>query len=187
VSELHRFADTAEAAATLALRDGRAEALGFYLDRRRVHVGDPASSIDGVFNAWQADRSQGWDSIMLAPTRELARSLNQRAQDHRLAGSTPGREVELVDGNAASVGDLIITRRNDRRLHITATDWVKNGDRSTILNLTRTGGLSVRHTRNGRTVTLPAAYVQTSGARLRDHRAHRARCHRRHHAWRRHR
>jgi hypothetical protein len=68
VSELHRFADTAEAAATLALRDGRAEALGFYLDRRRVHVGDPASSIDGVFNAWQADRSQGWDSIMLAPT-----------------------------------------------------------------------------------------------------------------------
>jgi hypothetical protein len=68
----------------------------------------------------------------------------------------------LVDGNAASVGDLIITRRNDRRLHVTATDWVKNGDRWTILNLTRTGGLTVRHTRNGRTVTLPAAYVQTS-------------------------
>jgi ATP-dependent exoDNAse (exonuclease V) alpha subunit len=39
---------------------------------------------------------------------------------------------------------------------------VKNGDRWTILNLTRTGGLTVRHTRNGRTVTLPAAYVQTS-------------------------
>ena len=162
LTELHRFADTAEAAATLALRDGRAEALGFYLDRRRVHVGDPASSIDSVFNAWQADRSRDLDAIMLAPTRELVRSLNQRAQDHRLAGSAPGREVELADGNAASIGDLIITRRNDRRLHITATDWVKNGDRWTILKLTRTGGLTVRHTRNGRTVTLPAAYVQTS-------------------------
>jgi hypothetical protein len=33
----------------------------------------------------------------------------------------------------------IITRRNDRRLRVTATDWVKNGDRWTILNLTRTG------------------------------------------------
>jgi conjugative relaxase-like TrwC/TraI family protein len=162
LTELHRFADSAEAAATLALRDGRAEALGFYLDRRRVHVGDPASSIGSVFNAWQADRSRGLDAIMLAPTRELVRSLNQRAQDHRLAGSAAGREVELVDGNAASVGDLIITRRNDRRVRISATDWVKNGDRWTVLNLTRTGGLRVRHVRSGRTATLPAEYVQTS-------------------------
>jgi hypothetical protein len=38
---------------------------------------------------------------------------------------------------------------------------VKNGDRWTILNLTRTGGLRVRHARNGRTVTLPAGYVST--------------------------
>jgi hypothetical protein len=39
---------------------------------------------------------------------------------------------------------------------------VKNGDRWTILNLTRTGGMRVRHARNGRIVTLPAHYVQTS-------------------------
>ena len=58
---------------------------------------------------------------------------------------SPGQEVELADGNRASVGDLIITRRNDRRLRITATDWVKNGDRWIILNLTRTGGVKVRH------------------------------------------
>jgi ATP-dependent exoDNAse (exonuclease V) alpha subunit len=48
LSELHRFTDPAEAAATLALRDGRPEALGFYLDRRRVHVGDPTTSLDAV-------------------------------------------------------------------------------------------------------------------------------------------
>ena len=99
---------------------------------------------------------------MLAPTRELVRALNQRARDHRLAGSAPGRQVELADGNQASVGDLIITRSNDRRLRVTATDWVKNGDRWTILNLTRTGGLRVRHARNGRILTLPAAYVSTA-------------------------
>jgi hypothetical protein len=39
---------------------------------------------------------------------------------------------------------------------------VKNGDRWTILNLTRTGGLRVRHARNGSTVTLPVGYVQES-------------------------
>jgi conjugative relaxase-like TrwC/TraI family protein len=162
LSELHRFTDTAEAAATLALRDGRPEALGFYLDRQRVHIGDRTTTLDAVFNAWQNDRNQGVDSIMLAPTRELVSSLNQRAQDHRLAGTIPGRQVELADGNTASVGDLIISRRNDRRLRITATDWVKNGDRWTILNLTRTGALTVRHAGSGRTVIMPPDYVQTA-------------------------
>jgi AAA domain/TrwC relaxase len=162
LTELHRFTDPAEAAATLALRDGRPEALGFYLDRQRVHVGDPTTTLDAVFNTWQADRNHGLDTIMLAPTRELVRSLNQRAQDHRLAGTTPGRQVELADGNQAGVGDLIITRRNDRRLRINATDWVKNGDRWTILSLTSAAGLRVRHARSGRIVTLPTDYVSTS-------------------------
>jgi conjugative relaxase-like TrwC/TraI family protein len=162
LSELHRFTDPAEAAATLASRDGRPDALGFYLDRRRVHIGDPTTTLDAVFNAWQTDRNHGLDAIMLAPTRDLVSRLNQRAQDHRLAGATPGPEVELADGNKASVGDLIITRANDRRLRISATDWVKNGDRWTILDLTGTGDLRVRHARNGHTVTLPAGYVSTA-------------------------
>ena len=138
LSELHRFTDPAEAAATLALRDGQPEALGFYLDRQRVHVGDPTTTLDGVFNAWQNDRSQGFDAIMLAPTRELVSRLNQQARNHRLAHTTPSQEIELADGNRASVGDLIITRANDRRLRLTATDWVK----------TATGGPSRRDGRH---------------------------------------
>jgi hypothetical protein len=162
LTELHRFTDPAEAAATLALRDGRPEALGLYLDRRRVHVGNPTTTLDAVFNAWQTDRNHGLDTIMLAPTRELVSQLNQRARNHRLASTNPGRQVELADDNRGSVGDLIITRSNDRRLRITATDWVKNGDRWTILNLDRTNGLTVRHTHNGRTIQLPAAYLHES-------------------------
>jgi hypothetical protein len=103
-SRTDRFADPAEAAATLSLRDGRPEAIGFYLDRRRVHIGDPTTPLDAVFNAWWADRNHGLDTIMLAPTRELVRALNQRARGHRLAGAAPGRQVELADGNTASVG-----------------------------------------------------------------------------------
>jgi hypothetical protein len=66
----------------------------------------------------------------------------------------------LADGNRASVGDLIITRANDRRLRVTATDWVKNGDRWTVLHLTGAGGVRVRHVRSGCIVTLPADYVR---------------------------
>ena len=85
LTELHRFTDPAEGFASLALRDGRPEALGFYLDQRRIHVGDLAALTDDVFSAWQTDRNSGLDAIMLAPTRELVSQLNQRARAHRLA------------------------------------------------------------------------------------------------------
>ena len=68
----------------------------------------------------------------------------------------------LADGNPASVGEQVITRANNRTLRMTATDWVKNGDRWTVLKVTRDGDLTVRHHRNGRTVRLPANYVQES-------------------------
>jgi hypothetical protein len=67
--------------------------------------------------------------------------------------------VQLADANTASAGDVIITRQNDRRLHISATDWVMNGDRWTVLSVTRTGALNVRHARSGRIVTLSPGYV----------------------------
>ena len=191
LTELMRFADPAEGVASLALRDGRREALGFYLDHGRVHVGDLATMTEDVFTAWQNDRAAGRDAIMLAPTRELVAELNQRARAHRLTqqaspaprpqdvpapggrghGSEPSgirdtipdnRAARLADGNEASVGDLIITRANERRLRISATDWVKNGDRWTVRAVGADGALSVQHTRNGRLVTLPAPYVTAS-------------------------
>lgn len=192
LSELIRFTDPAEGAASLALRDGRPEALGFYLDHQRVHVGDVATITEDVFSAWQADRANGLDSVMLAPTRDMVAELNQQARAHRLdtsqnqdhpgspdspgAGGGPvlgpgvdprvGRavepEVRLGDGNQASVGDLIITRANDRSLRTSLTDWVKNGDRWHLLQVHPGGDLTVQHAQHGRTVRLPTAYVQAS-------------------------
>jgi hypothetical protein len=99
---------------------------------------------------------------MLAPTRELVAELNRRARAHRLDHSKATAEVPLADGNQASVGDVIITRSNDRRLRLTATDWVKNGDRWTITGIGRRGHLTVRHSRSHLTVRLPVDYVRTS-------------------------
>ncbi len=165
LTELVRFTDPAEGAASLALREGKPEALGFYLDRDRVHVGDLATMTEDVFAAWQADRAAGLDAIMLAPTRELVSELNQQARAHRLEGADlarPGPARRLADGNEASIGELIITRTNDRKLRTSATDWVKNGDRWTVLGLHEGGDLTVQHTRHGRTVRLPREYVETS-------------------------
>jgi hypothetical protein len=162
LTELHRFTDPAEAAASLALREGHPRSLDFYLDHGRVHVGDPATTTEDAFSAWVSDRAAGLDAIMIAPTRHLVAQLNHRARAHRLGQSPAVSEVSLADGNRASIGDVIITRSNDRRLHLTATDWVKNGDRWTITDISNQGDVTVRHTHSYRAVRLPAGYVRTS-------------------------
>jgi hypothetical protein len=162
LAELHRFAEPAEAAASLALREGDPSGLEFYLDHGRVHVGDGATTTEDAFNAWVSDRAAGLEAIMIAPTRDLVAELNARARAHRLNHTPAVSEVPLADGNRASVGDVIITRMNDRRLRLTATDWVKNGDRWTITEIGQSGDLTVRHNRSRLTVRLPAAYVRES-------------------------
>ncbi len=162
LSELVRFTDRAEGAASLALRDGHCEALGFYLDQHRIHVGDQTTMVDDLFAAWTADRNGGADAIMLAPTRTLVAELNQRARSQRLealAGQPVGPQVALADGNHASAGDVVITRLNNRRLRSTSSDWVKNGDRWTITTVHGDGALDVQHTHTGRHVRLPADYT----------------------------
>jgi hypothetical protein len=162
LTKLHRFTDPAEAAASLAIREGQPEALEFYLDHGRIHVGDIATTTEDAFAAWVSDRAAGLDAIMIAPTRNLVAQLNARARAHRLNHTPAASEVPLADGNRASVGDVIITRRNDRRLRLTATDWVKNGYRWTITRIGQKGDLTVRHNGSRLTVRLPADYVQHS-------------------------
>jgi conjugative relaxase-like TrwC/TraI family protein len=162
LDELMRFTDPVEGTASLALRDGRPEALGFYLDHNRVHVGDLATITTHVFTAWATDRQQGLDAMMLAPTKDLVSQLNLQAQSHRLAGRNPGPGAPLADGNTAFVGDTIVTRANDRRLRLGMNDWVKNGDRWTIHNVHHDGSLTVHHQRAGKSVTLPGDYVRGS-------------------------
>ncbi len=186
LSQVMRFRDPAEGAASLALRAGDPSALGFYIDHSRVHVGDTTTVTDHAYTAWAADRAAGVDAVMLAPTRDLVAALNMRARNDRIStsaakaygagtsngtksrhghgagggvGGSAGREVSLVDGTTASAGDTIITRANNRRLPISATDWVKNGDRWTITAVRADGALDVIHTSTKRRVTLPAGYV----------------------------
>ena len=91
LSEVRRFTDPAEAAATLAVRQGSPVALGFYADHGRIHVGDIGSATDQAYAAWAADRSAGLDTLLLAPTRELVKQLNERGRADRLATLDGGR------------------------------------------------------------------------------------------------
>lgn len=161
LDELMRFTDPAEADATLLLRDGDPAALDFYLDHDRVHVGDELTTAGDVLNAWHHDREAGVDALMLAPTRDQVRDLNQRAQS-LLNPDPTGPRTALADGLVAGVGDLVISRTNDRRLRLTETDWVTNGDRWHITRVAEDGGLEVTHASNGLHARLPHSYVEAS-------------------------
>jgi conjugative relaxase-like TrwC/TraI family protein len=151
----------AEAAASLALRDGDPAAIAYYTDHERIHVGDATTCLDQAYRAWAAERPAGLNAVLLAPTRDLVRALNTRARIDRLAADgQPGQEVQLSDGTHASAGDCVITRRNDRRLATSATDWVTNGDRWTITHVHPDGALDVSHVSAKRRATLPADYVR---------------------------
>ena len=167
LSEVRRFTHAdgtpnhAEAAASLAIRRGEPAGLGYYLDHERIHVGDDTTTADQAFAAWSADRAAGLDTLLIASTNAQVRELNLRAQAARLATAAvpAGRHVELADGTTVSHGDAIITRRNDRRLTLSATDWVANGDRWTVTSVRPDGALEVRHMQSHRRVLLPADYV----------------------------
>jgi conjugative relaxase-like TrwC/TraI family protein len=161
LDEVVRFNDAVEAQASLDLRDGDSAALGYYLDHDRIHAGDVDTCLSDVLTARRNEQAAGRECLMLAPTRDLVTRLNHDARAARLAGASPSAELTLADGNRVSVGDTILTRRNDRRLGVSGTDWVKNGDRWTVTALGANGSVRVRHLRSGLHVTLPPEYVET--------------------------
>ncbi|MFC3244996.1 AAA family ATPase [Gordonia humi] len=166
--EVMRFADPVEGRASLALREGDDSAIGYYIDHHRVHVSADLAAADTAYTAWRHDIAAGHASVLLAPTADTVRALNQRARADRLAATPPTlrdkltgrtREVILADGLAASAGDTIRTRRNDRRLRLSSTDFVRNGYRWTIEKVGTDGTITARHERSNARIILPADYV----------------------------
>ncbi|MGY5309195.1 MobF family relaxase [Nocardia gipuzkoensis] len=160
-----RFASTAEATASLQLREGDPAALGWYLDNARVHAGHLGATQDDAYTAWAGDHLAGRDTIMLAATHEVVTALNERARADRIArdGGVLGAEVTLADRLSASVGDTIRTRRNNPRLRLGTHDWVRNGYAWTITAVHDDGSLTATHRHSGGkpggSVRLPADYV----------------------------
>lgn len=188
LDELFRFKNEEEAAATLRLREpdavGKDEPFEWYRANGRVAGGDSEAMTQQVFAAWQKDISDGKTSLMMGSSNESVAALNALAQAHRIStsGEPTSEGVILRPGSApgqgqatAFAGDVIVTRRNVRRLSVFAGhDFVKNGDRWNVESVNKDGSLKVRHIDHGGTVTLPAAYVRENvelGYALTVHRA----------------
>lgn len=164
LEHVHRFRDPAEADASLRLRDPLrpGDPFAWYQQEGRVVGGSAEKMTDLVFADWQQDITSGVDSLMLAQTADTVTELNARAQAFRMVSGdvTADRSVDLRDGLAAHVGDLVATRRNDSDLRIqNGRDRVKNGDLWNVAAVGADGSLTVTHKQHGAPVVLPAGYV----------------------------
>ncbi|MGI8876397.1 MAG: ATP-dependent DNA helicase [Egibacteraceae bacterium] len=163
--EIRRFAETWEADASLQLRRRDPAALAEYAMRGRIHGGTTTEIEADLFRAWRADAlaTQEGDRrsvLMIVATNEQAALLSERARHALLEAGTAadGPTVRLRD-NVASVGDHIVTRRNDRRLRTSSRGWVVNGDVWSIIAVYSDGAVDARRHADGSTITLPADYL----------------------------
>jgi conjugative relaxase-like TrwC/TraI family protein len=164
LTEIHRFIHEWEKTASLDLRDGHAEVIGAYARHDRLREGSTDQMLDAAYNAWRTDTRAGLDSVLVTEAAHAVQALNERARAERiLTGETQdGREAALAEGTKASAGDIVITRRNDRRLRSLNGGWVRNGDRWTVIDVRNDGSITVRRPdrRSRARVLLPPAYVR---------------------------
>ncbi|MGH2909081.1 MAG: MobF family relaxase, partial [Solirubrobacteraceae bacterium] len=160
--EIHRFSNEWEKDASLALSRGDVKAISAYGRHKRIREGVTDEMVDAAYVAWRADCAAGRASVLVTESARDVRALNERARAERLLldGAVDQHEVDLGDGCRASVGDVVITRQNDRRIRTMRRGWVKNGDRWRVTDIRRDGAVVVKRlgAGGGRTV-LPAEYV----------------------------
>jgi hypothetical protein len=123
LSEVRRFTEPWERSASLALRDGEADALADYDRHARLQGHDsPHDAIAAAARAAVADRVDGRSVVVVAPTNTAAAQISAQVRDQLLdlglVAAGPGAVLGR-DGNVASVGDIVMCRRNDYTLDVT--------------------------------------------------------------------
>ncbi|MEK0226175.1 ATP-dependent DNA helicase [Bifidobacterium mongoliense] len=162
LTDVHRFTHAWEKTSSLGLCHGHTSAIDTLISHGRIHGANEEQALDAAYTAWRTDQTAGKASILVAETQQSVTALNQRARADRIIDGTVNstRELPLHDGSAVCEGDLVITRRNDRRLR-SRSSWVRNGDRWTVTKLRDDGSVTIRPTsrRFGGSIVLPATYV----------------------------
>ncbi len=161
--DIHRFTHEWEKATSLALRHGHPEAVDAYLSHDRIREGTTRISLTMRTPPGRPTPRPAGRSVLIADSTHAVNDLNTRARTERILrgevddgeGCRPGR------GHPRILGDLVITRRNDRRLRTLRHGWVRNGDRWHVRDVRTDGSLVVRRqgAKFGAAIVLPAAYV----------------------------
>jgi len=131
LAEPVRFSHEWERDAALRLRIGDASVLAEYDQHGRLRGGGPEEAAELACRGWLADHLAGLDSLLVARTGEQARELSRRIRDDLIHYGlvTTDFGVGLRHGAVAGRGDLIVARKNNRRVLAGAPGrWLTNRD-----------------------------------------------------------
>ncbi|WP_284329584.1 AAA family ATPase [Demequina litorisediminis] len=160
MDQIWRFHSAEEADATMCLRSGSTSAADFYIDNGRLHTGTVDSVTESMVEAWKADLSRGDTSVMIAATRDQVTTLARAAQAWRIStGAVKMTTTSLADGSVVGIGDLVVTRRNDRENTYGRGDFVRNGDTWTVTAVDKTGALTLSREGTHDQVQVDAEYA----------------------------
>ncbi|WP_045252421.1 MobF family relaxase [Microbacterium azadirachtae] len=163
LSTIHRFTNTWEKVASLRLRLGETDVIETYEHAGRVIGGSTDDMTARAYDAWCKDRETGTETILVSDSGDAVTALNLRARTELILQGIvrPLRgEVTLGGGAQAAVGDIVITRKNDRKLR-TKNRWVQNGNRWKITRIGGDGSVTIRPVdpSRGKSIVLPANYA----------------------------
>jgi conjugative relaxase-like TrwC/TraI family protein len=172
LSEVRRFGEEWERAASLQLRDGDETVLADYHKHGRLlDAGALERAEASAARAWLADTLAGRHALLIVDTNEQAARLSAqiRAELVRL-GTVDEQGVPLgLQGSIAGVGDLVQARKNEWRLaHVDGNRAAPTNRRHyRVLQTRDDGGLIVapilsrtaEGERLGDQLTLPGSYV----------------------------
>ena len=161
LERIHRFTNPWEAAASLKLRHGDPRALDAYQAHGRIIPGTLVEHLDTIADYWTGHHARGDTTAITTTTNDHVDAINQHIQQRRIEHGDldPTWSAPIADGEAL-IGDIVATRRNDRHLHTSSGDTVRNREVWTITDIGAGGDLTVTQVGGHGTVTLPADYVR---------------------------
>jgi len=162
LERLHRFTHAWEAAASLQLRCGDPRGLDAYEAHGRIVAGTLDEHLDRLAATWLDHHHTGRRVAVVASTNDHVDTINHAIQAARHSADHLDASVatRLGGGDIAHVGDVIATRRNDRRLITSSGEPVRNRDTWTVNVVNPDGSITATHQAGHGHVTLPAVYVR---------------------------
>lgn len=162
LERLHRFTHAWEAAASLQLRRGDPAALDAYAALGRIVAGTLDDHLTRIAAIWIDHHDAGRSIAVVASTNDHVDTINHAIQTARLEAGhlDPNATTRVAAGETVHIGDVVATRRNDRRLVTSEREPVRNRDTWTVTAINRDGSITVSHQAGHGDITLPAEYVR---------------------------
>lgn len=162
LNRIHRFHEPWEAAASLQLRHGDPRGVDAYVDHGRVAAGSFDDHLRRVAKTWLGTTGDGRSIAITASTNEHVDKINGVIQYLRTATdqiSSAGGAAPIGGDETAHIGDIVVTRLNDRRLETSVGEPVRNRESWTVEEIGDDGSLTVSSNTGSGTVTMPADYA----------------------------